>query len=72
MSDRKAALILAVAVLALCVYSRADAATRVGPASAYPPSSVTGATDPKATQANIHQTVCVAGYTQQVRAVAEA
>lgn len=77
MKDTTAGAILVSAVLALGVYScltdRASASQgRVGPASAYPPSFITGEADPKVTQANIHQTVCVAGYTQTVRAVSEA
>ena len=47
----------------------AVAADRVGPPGAYPPAFVIGATDPKVTQDNIHQTICVAGYTSTVRAV---
>lgn len=52
----------------LCIF----AADRVGPASAYPPPAVKGATDPAVTQATIKSTVCVPGYTSTVRAVTEA
>lgn len=42
--------------------------SHVGPADAYPDSSITpGAVDPRVTQANIHQTICVSGYTATVR-----
>jgi hypothetical protein len=37
-----------------------------------PPKRVTGVTDPAVTQANIHTTICVSGYTSKVRNVTEA
>jgi len=58
---------LAFALTASCLL----AAGHVGPESAYPPDSVTGATDPAVTQANIQSTICVSGYTATVRAVSE-
>lgn len=40
---------------------------RVGPPEAYPPASSPGAVDPRVTQADIQQTICVSGYTATVR-----
>lgn len=40
-----------------------------GPDGAYPPPTVRGATDQAVTQATIHKTICVSGYTKTVRAV---
>lgn len=47
------------------------AASHVGPASAYPPSSITGEADSIVTQNTIKSTICVANYTAGVRAVTE-
>jgi len=49
-----------------------SAASHVGPEGAYPPPTIRGAVDPAVTQVNIHQTICVSGYTATVRSVSEA
>jgi hypothetical protein len=40
---------------------------RAGPDYYYPPSDVTGVTNPSVTQANIQQTICVSGWTATIR-----
>src|SRR6185437_12780780 len=40
----------------------------VGPAASYPDASITpGAIDPRVSQGNVQQTICVSGYTARVR-----
>jgi hypothetical protein len=40
---------------------------RVGPAFLYPPKETPGAIDPRVTDGNAHETICVPGYTTRVR-----
>lgn len=40
---------------------------RTGETALYPPAQMPGAIDPRITQANIQETICVAGYTRTVR-----
>jgi hypothetical protein len=50
------------------ITSPSTAPTKTGPARIYPDLALTpGASDPNVTQANIKQTICVAGYTRTVR-----
>jgi hypothetical protein len=50
-------------ILLLAVF----AATAADAAGAHPDGSTPGATDPAVTQANIHQTICIPGYSKTVR-----
>jgi hypothetical protein len=40
---------------------------RSGPPYYYPPTDITGVTNPNVTQANIQQTICVSGWTATIR-----
>jgi hypothetical protein len=40
---------------------------RVGPDDIYPPADNAGESDPHITQENIHQTICLSGYSRNVR-----
>jgi hypothetical protein len=56
-------------IRALCALAAAAAAISTGAyaSGAIPGSSTPGAIDPAVTQANIHQTICVPGYSRTVR-----
>lgn len=45
-------------------------AEHVGPSFLYPPSETSGAIDPRVTDSNIHETICVSGYSSRVRPAA--
>lgn len=56
-----------VAVASVGLVLSSHTTTRVGPASYYPPSDIVGVTNPNVTQANIHQTICISGWTATIR-----